>query len=162
MATALHAAPDLADMHVIVERLWLGSMFAAYDAGLLAQNGITAVLSCAAELPVRRDVADAAGVLHALRLPMEDRADFPDADMCIREGASAIAKWLERGECVLCHCAAGVSRSASCVVAYLILYRGMRFEAALALVQQRRRIAQPNEGFVAVLRALPVGERVAL
>lgn len=88
---------------------------------------------------------------------MEDREDYPDAGICIREGAAAIDRWLSRGERVLCHCAAGVSRSASCVVAYFVLHRGMRFDAALALVQQRRRIVKPNDGFLTVLRALPVG-----
>lgn len=35
------ARPDLEDMHEITEGLWLGSMFAAYDAGQLAAHGIT-------------------------------------------------------------------------------------------------------------------------
>ena len=81
-------------MHEIVDGLWLGSMFAAYDAEMLLQRKITAVLSCAIEIPVRKDVADAAGVNHALRIPMEDRADYEDTELCIREGAATIDRWL--------------------------------------------------------------------
>ena len=42
--------------------------------------------------------------------------------------------------------AAGISRSASLVLAYLIRYKRMKFEAALATVKSRRDIIHPNEG----------------
>jgi protein-tyrosine phosphatase len=153
-SVASRATGDQADMHLIVDGLFLGSMFAAYDADLLKKQKVTAVLSCAEELPVREDVADLAGIKHGMRLPMVDRPDFEDAELCFREGAATINRWVSRGEIVLCHCAAGVSRSASCVVAYLMLHRGLRFEAALAHVKLRRGIVAPNSGFIEVLKGL--------
>lgn len=143
-----------ADMHEIVDGLWLGSALAAEDAALLALNNVTAILSCALEYPVLSE-ALGTSTIHAFQhLPMEDRADFPDADVCIRAGAATIDGWLACDECILCHCAAGVSRSVACVVAYLMLYRRMTYETALAFVQQRRCIAKPNEGFASILRSL--------
>lgn len=41
---------------------------------------------------------------------------------------------------VLVHCMAGVSRSVSFVIAYLIKYRGMTFDDGLALLKNRRSI----------------------
>ena len=48
---------------------------------------------------------------------------------------------------LLIYCTAGVSRSASFVLAYLIKYHGMSYRQALAHVRARRQCVQPNEGF---------------
>ena len=48
---------------------------------------------------------------------------------------------------VLVHCAAGVSRSATCLIAYYIKYRGMSYEEALSLLRNKRPIVYPNSGF---------------
>lgn len=55
---------------------------------------------------------------------------------------------------VLVHCAAGISRSASLVIAYLIMTRKITYEEALKYVQTRRSIVQPNENFEKQLKAL--------
>jgi hypothetical protein len=54
---------------------------------------------------------------------------------------------------VVVHCAMGVSRSASVVLAFLIRHRGMSLVDALALVRARRFVAYPNKGFLRSLRA---------
>eukprot|EP01118_Nematostelium_gracile_P000979 TRINITY_DN1097_c0_g1_i2.p1 TRINITY_DN1097_c0_g1~~TRINITY_DN1097_c0_g1_i2.p1 ORF type:complete len:314 (+),score=28.31 TRINITY_DN1097_c0_g1_i2:190-1131(+) len=60
--------------------------------------------------------------------------------------------FIEEGMClgsgVLVHCAAGVSRSAAVVAAYLMKREGMAVEEAVKTVQSARRIAQPNSGFL--------------
>ena len=48
---------------------------------------------------------------------------------------------------VLVHCIAGVSRSSSCVIAYLMHYHRLRLIQAYAAVKRQRCIIQPNEGF---------------
>lgn len=54
---------------------------------------------------------------------------------------------------VLVHCAQGVSRSASVVIAYLIRERGMTFSEALSHSQKVRPVVKPNDAFVRQLRA---------
>lgn len=54
---------------------------------------------------------------------------------------------------VVVHCAMGVSRSASVVIAFLIRHRDMSLVDALALVRARRFVAYPNKGFLRSLRA---------
>lgn len=48
---------------------------------------------------------------------------------------------------VLVHCAAGVSRSASIVIAYLMRNNGMNYTEAYALVKNKRFVICPNHGF---------------
>lgn len=53
---------------------------------------------------------------------------------------------------VLVHCYAGVSRSASCVIAYLMQERGMKFQEAFAFASKKRPVIFPNMGFQRQLR----------
>mmetsp|Transcript_68591 Transcript_68591/g.161254 ORF Transcript_68591/g.161254 Transcript_68591/m.161254 type:complete len:133 (-) Transcript_68591:1741-2139(-) len=54
------------------------------------------------------------------------------------------------GTCVV-HCAAGMSRSATVVLAYLMQHGGQRLEAALKRVWAVRPCVCPNDGFMRVL-----------
>lgn len=54
---------------------------------------------------------------------------------------------------VLCHCYAGASRSTSVVAAYLVSSMEIGVDEALALIKSKRRISQPNSGFVAQIRS---------
>ena len=52
---------------------------------------------------------------------------------------------------VLVHCAAGVSRSASIVIAYIMWDKKMSFEEAFEFVESKRNIG-PNNGFIEQLK----------
>jgi hypothetical protein len=54
---------------------------------------------------------------------------------------------------VLVHCAAGVSRSATVVIAYLVQHAGMSLRDAALAVKSQRPIAYPNAGFWRTLLA---------
>lgn len=60
----------------------------------------------------------------------------------------------KKGHRVLVHCDAGVSRSASFVIAYLMRTHGMSLRSALDHVQQSRPVIEPNLGFRSQLAAL--------
>ena len=55
---------------------------------------------------------------------------------------------------VLVHCIAGVSRSATIVIAHLVAARGMSLLDAAGLVKAKRKVVLPNRGFFAELVAL--------
>lgn len=55
---------------------------------------------------------------------------------------------------ILVHCNAGVSRSASVVIAYLIIKHNLLFDDAYALVKQARASIKPNKGFMKQLQCL--------
>ena len=48
---------------------------------------------------------------------------------------------------VLVHCAAGVSRSASIVIAYLMRIKGWTYAEAFSYVKSKRFVICPNSGF---------------
>ena len=64
---------------------------------------------------------------------------FPAVIAFIKDGMS-------RGN-VLVHCYAGVSRSATCVIAYLMQEKEMSFEDAFSFASKRRPVIFPNMGF---------------
>lgn len=55
---------------------------------------------------------------------------------------------------VLVHCAAGISRSATIVIAYLMVNNKMDYHDAIAYVKSKRPIIRPNHGFLLQLREL--------
>jgi protein-tyrosine phosphatase len=50
------------------------------------------------------------------------------------------------------HCLAGVSRSVSLVLAFLIKHQGFSYNQAFDFVKSRRKIIHPNDGFIQQLK----------
>ena len=71
--------------------------------------------------------------------------------MYFDKAADFLVKALQQTN-VLVHCIAGVSRSVSMVLAYLIREHAMTYEQAYTLVKQRRKIIHPNDGFIDQLK----------
>ena len=63
---------------------------------------------------------------------------------------------------VLVHCNQGVSRSASCVIFWLMQRERCGFDAALRRVQGCREVAHPNSSFERQLRAAEKGHCVLM
>jgi tyrosine-protein phosphatase MSG5 len=59
---------------------------------------------------------------------------------------------ISKGNNVLIHCAAGVSRSASAVIGYLMKYEKMDYDEAFTRVKSLRSCINPNLGFVDQLK----------
>ncbi|CDW86391.1 dual specificity protein phosphatase 19 isoform x1 [Stylonychia lemnae] len=58
----------------------------------------------------------------------------------------------DQGRNVLVHCAAGVSRSATVVIGYLMYKGGLYFNEAFTMVQNCRGCVNPNDGFIFQLK----------
>ena len=66
--------------------------------------------------------------------------------------AEQLHQWLSGGKRVLVHCVAGVSRSVTAVLWYLIRYQGMSWDDALHQIRIHRTQANPNIRFEIALR----------
>lgn len=69
-----------------------------------------------------------------------------------KEALDFVRSAIVEGKNVLVHCFAGVSRSATIVIAYLLKYHKMEYNPAMALVKSKRPWINPNYGFQGQLR----------
>ncbi|KAJ3342226.1 Dual specificity protein phosphatase 1 [Gonapodya sp. JEL0774] len=145
--------PTLLDPPVLIlPQLYLGSLHSAHPI-LLERFGITTVVRLG-----RFDVAPPTTLRNGKRVRVLDWdvEDSPGEDMAgvVEEVARIVDEESGMSGRVLVHCHAGVSRSATCVLAYLISRRKMTLESAFRHVFDRRPIVRPNPGFSLLLRRL--------
>lgn len=117
-------------MNKILDNLWLGDMSAAYNKVLLKKYGMTHILTVASGIPPKFPTAFNYKVVTILDSPSANlKAHFKS---CINYLKNA----MEQGGIVLVHCFAGVSRSATIVIAYLMQEHGMTLSDAIMYVRK--------------------------
>jgi dual specificity protein phosphatase 1B len=82
--------------------------------------------------------------------------DIPEFDMnpFFEQTWQFMESAIGSGGGVLVHCNAGISRSSTLVIAYLIKYHKMKYDDAYQLVKVARPAILPNGGFQLTLRQL--------
>lgn len=71
---------------------------------------------------------------------------------CIEIAFDFISQAVKSKNGVLVHCAAGISRSASVIIYYLMRAKGLTYDQAYGRLKRFRPIVQPNPGFEKQLR----------
>ena len=86
---------------------------------------------------------------HGVRVKIIDLDDDPSEKLghLFEEAHDFIKEGIIRKEGVLVVCTAGISRSASIVMSYLMKEEGLGVDAAYNKVKQAREFVKPNEGF---------------
>lgn len=121
----------------IEDNLYLGNEDAAIDKDLLKSKGITHVLAVGTFLEMRFPEEFTYENLLVDDSPHQNIAQF----------FKKAFKFINSSKVVFVHCAAGVSRSATIVIAYTMFTKKMSFEEAHKYVKERRSIIFPNSGF---------------
>ena len=125
----------------ILPYLYIGGRDDAEDLPKLLSMGITHVLNAAASL-------DKVHEEHFVYLKCElDDDDDEDIAGAFAPAFAQIADARAGKGSVLVHCVAGMSRSVSLAIAWLVYAEGMSLKRALDLVRSKRPIALPNAGF---------------
>eukprot|EP01080_Neovahlkampfia_damariscottae_P010367 gene10367-2896_t len=130
----------------IIDGLFLGSYISASNRRNLKELGITHILNVAKEC-----VALYPNDFTYLSIPMSDSSatnlkdHFPK---CFEFMDLAF----EKKGCILVHCVAGVSRSASTVIAYIMTTKEERYDKVYEFVHSKRSLIQPNPSFGKQLR----------
>lgn len=136
----------------IIDNIFLGNWADSTDEQKLKHNNIKCILTLNKDnvhTEKNRNMFDRLGIRHEY-VQIQDSLDaniLPYIDSSIR--------FLKKcDDNVLVHCTAGVSRSVSIVVAYLMNEKNMSYEKAIDYVRKRRPIANPNPSFVQQLKTL--------
>jgi protein-tyrosine phosphatase len=126
--------------------LWIGGIDALHDDAIMARIG--AVVSVVHEERLAQCVLDHyVGERPALRVSIRDRPD-EDIGVHFQRVGAFIDAHIRAGRNVLVHCMAGISRSATFVLYYMMRYRGFgTADEALGVLRKVRPRVQPNRGF---------------
>lgn len=89
---------------------------------------------------------------HILELKIEDSPDCQIKDL-FEKAHEFIERAKINNSGVLVHCRAGISRSPTIVISYLMKIYCMTFDYAFNLVKTKRSIINPNERFLDTLKA---------
>ena len=131
----------------IIPHLYIGSIACASNLDELKSKNITHILCC--------------GI--GLKLFFPDKFKYHRIELCDNEATnirkffdetnSFIDEAIKGGGNILVHCHAGISRSTSIIMAYLMKHQKMNFNKAFELIKEKRGKIQPNSGFILQLKA---------
>lgn len=116
----------------VVPGVFLANNNVAQNMNFFQQNDIKAVLNCSRDLPFYRDN------IHQMRISINDT---PEANNEFYNALTPAIEFISAHKPILVHCFAGMSRSPSVIVAYLIKYHDMNPQRAVELILLKRPFA---------------------
>lgn len=124
----------------IADGLFLGSA-PSVTAQKVNQAGITCIINLTIEIPNKRFAA-----VECIKITVDDS---PGEDLALHFDycLAKIDEVRRRGGKTLVHCIAGVSRSATICIAYMMKFHRMNLRQAYQHVKRKRPIIRPNVGF---------------
>lgn len=149
------------DCDEVYPRLYIGDAASARNKQYLRLIGVTHVLNTAEGTrfgqvdtghSFYRDMSGVSCTFRYMGFPMVDQPTT-DISRYFYIASKFIENGINSGGKVLVHCMMGMSRSATCVLAYLMIARKMSAAEAIRTVRMHRDI-RPNEGFLQQLADL--------
>ncbi|KAA0708206.1 Dual specificity protein phosphatase 10 [Triplophysa tibetana] len=146
---SLPSTPDIenAELTAVLPFLFLGNERDAQDREQMQRLNIGYILNVTTHLPLYHfDL----GLFNYKRLPATD-SNKQNLRQYFEEAFEYIEEAHQAGQGLLIHCQAGVSRSATIVIAYLMKHTWMTMTDAYKFVKSRRPIISPNLNFMGQL-----------
>ncbi|CAG2117365.1 unnamed protein product [Medioppia subpectinata] len=136
--------PEIPDMDKIWDTLYLGEMSGALDEKQILWYNIKTIVTVMEE-PIDNRFHCEGVAYHWIKAE-----DYEEEDLLthFHEAYDIIDAAVTAKTGVLVHCRAGISRSATIVIAYLMRKLQKPYKEVRALVRSRRDCIEPNDGFV--------------
>uniref|UniRef100_A0A8C4X051 Dual specificity protein phosphatase n=1 Tax=Eptatretus burgeri TaxID=7764 RepID=A0A8C4X051_EPTBU len=131
----------------ILPFLYLGNAMHAARREALDSLGITALLNVSSDLPNHFE-----GLFTYKSIPVEDNQKA-DIGAWFLEAIDFIDSVRQSGGRVFVHCHAGISRSATICLAYLMKTQSLRLDEAFDYIRERRSVISPNFNFLGQLQS---------
>ena len=140
-------------MSEITGQIWIGSYGDIANEDFLDEREITQILCCAEELPLR------IGFPYSLKfqghkVPIIDDKVDEKTKAYFLEAATVLDGWVNDGKKIFVHCFAGISRSVSIVITYLMVFKGWSYDLAFQHIKLRRPRINPHSDFIPILKSI--------
>ncbi|XP_073675847.1 dual specificity protein phosphatase 26-like [Garra rufa] len=137
--------PTSSNANEVWPNLYIGNMDLAENCTKMRRHRFTHVVNCAHSSRRGAEIYDGMGITY-MGINAQDTVIY-DMSVKFNKAADFIHTALEGGGKVLVHCQLGVSRSATIVLAYLMLKQNMTLVEAIQKVKEGRGVF-PNRGFL--------------
>ena len=131
------------DVSKITEKIYLGGIEGAKEVEYLKQEGITNILTLIGDESPEYEK----GLFDREKINADD-ISIEDLFKYFRFSID----FIEDSNKIYIHCLAGMSRSATIVIAYLMWKKHIKYEDAFNFVKEKRKCIEPNEGFIIQLK----------
>ncbi len=128
----------------ITDKIYLGDYEGTKDLDYFSKEGITHVLSIINDIPVEFSEKD--NITHKL-LNIKD-----EENSNLIKYFKECFEFIEKANKIFIHCACGISRSPTIVIAYLMWKTHCSYNDTFWFVKNRRKLISPNDGFVKQLK----------
>jgi predicted protein tyrosine phosphatase len=122
----------------IIPNLWLGSRLAPINQDLIHDKNIKLIINCTKDIEYYTDPN-----IQTVRLAIND-SNTEESNRILGESIDnltfLIDLYLQNNMGVLVHCYAGVQRSATVVLCYLIKYKHLQLQMAKTIMKDKRSI----------------------
>ena len=145
---------EINTLHPITDYLYHTSLEGVQNTVQLKNMNITTVISVMNADHFNQWLYEAQTIdkLKVHHFNIEDNSDANIIDVALKVH-SIIEEVKNKGEKIVCHCHAGISRSTSVIIAHLCLSQKISVKQALNHIQSIRKVALPNEGFLEQLES---------
>jgi protein-tyrosine phosphatase len=139
------------DMNHIIDNIYLGNWADSTNWHQLEQDGITHILTLNKKMSHTEKQLDEmkSNDIDNMFIYVED-----DTESEISQYFDKCISFIKDADNVLVHCSAGISRSVTIVIAYMVREKNMSVNDALAFIRTKRPRANPNCGFISQLTLL--------
>jgi len=142
----------------ILDHLYIGNIYAALNNDIINEHNITVVMNCSVSIPFDESIK------YKYRLSILDNETDEEIEkmtLGMDKYIDIIHTHIQNNENVLVHCKAGVQRSATIVVGYLMKYLGFELtEAIKTLKNIRPCVMQSYPHFISSLNEY--GKKISL